>query len=129
MTPMEYTCALPINHLDRNIPTTINNFNNVPIGFCIINHGSFEIRFWKLMLQHCFIELCPHKSLSFRIFKLHIINNYGQHFTIERIIHMTSHYCPANNMFHIIKHGPNVLQIPCRLHSCDEANSTPVTIY
>jgi len=129
MTPMEYTCPFPINHLNRNIPGTINNVNDVLIGLCIVSHESFEIRFWKLVLQHCFIKLCPHKSLSFNVFKLHIINNYGQHFIIERIIHMTSHYCLANNMFHIIKHDPSILEIPCRLHSCDETNSTPVTNY
>jgi hypothetical protein len=42
---------------------------------------------------------------------------------------MMNHSCPANNMLHMIKHDPNVLQIPCSLHSCDEVDSTPDTIY
>jgi hypothetical protein len=42
---------------------------------------------------------------------------------------MISHSCSTNNTFHMIKHDPNVLQIPFRLHSCDKANSTPDTIY
>jgi hypothetical protein len=42
---------------------------------------------------------------------------------------MTSHSCPANNMLHMIKHDPNVLYIPCRLHLCDEVDSTFDTIY
>jgi len=29
----------------------------------------------------------------------------------------------------MIKHDPSVLQIPCRLHLCDEINSTPDTIH
>ncbi len=42
---------------------------------------------------------------------------------------MTNHNPPANNMLHMIKHDPNILQIPCKFHLCDEANSTPNTIY
>ncbi len=75
------------------------------------------------------MKLCPHKSSSFNVLKLHITNNYGQHFTIHRIIHMTSHNCLANNMFYMIKHDLSILQIPCRLHSCDKANSILDTIY
>jgi hypothetical protein len=43
------------------------------------------------MFQHCFIKFCPHKSLSFNVFRLHITNNYDQDFTIDKIVHMTSH--------------------------------------
>jgi hypothetical protein len=42
---------------------------------------------------------------------------------------MTSHNCLTNNMFHMIKHDPSILQIPCRLHSCDEVDSILNTIY
>jgi hypothetical protein len=42
---------------------------------------------------------------------------------------MTNHNYPANNMFYMVKHDPSVLQIPCRLHSCDKVNSIPNTIY
>jgi hypothetical protein len=42
---------------------------------------------------------------------------------------MINHSCLANNTLHMIKHDPSVLQIPCRLHSCDEVNSTLDTIY
>ncbi len=81
------------------------------------------------MLQRHFIKFCPHKSLSFGVLRLFITNNYGQHFTIDKIIHMTSHSYPIGNMLHMIKHDPSVLQIPCRLHLCDEAHSILNTIY
>ncbi len=81
------------------------------------------------MLQHHFIKFFPHKLLNFDVLILHITNNYGQHFTINTIIHMTSHSCPTNNTLHMIKHDPNILQIPCRLHLCDEADSILDTIY
>jgi hypothetical protein len=42
---------------------------------------------------------------------------------------MTSHSYPISNMFRMTKHDPSILQIPCRLHLGDEANSTPNTIY
>jgi len=32
-------------------------------------------------------------------------------------------------MFHMIKHDPNILQIPYKLHLCDKARSIPHTIY
>jgi hypothetical protein len=67
--------------------------------------------------------------LNFSALKLHTTNNYGQHFTIDKIVHMTSHNCLANNMLHLIKHDPNVLQIPYSFHLCDETNSTLDIIY
>jgi len=85
-----------------------------------------KIGFWKPMLHNCFIKLFPHKLLSFGVFRLHITNHYGQHFTIDKIIHTTNHSCSANNTLHMIKHN---LQIPYGLHSCDKANSSPNTIY
>jgi hypothetical protein len=81
------------------------------------------------MLQHGLIKLFPHDLLSFAILRLHVTNHNGHHFIINRIVHMTSHSCPASNTFHMIKHDPNVLQIPSRLHSHDEGRSTPHTIY
>ncbi len=42
---------------------------------------------------------------------------------------MISHGCLTNNTFHMIKHDPHVLQIPCRLHSCDKVDSTLDTTY
>jgi hypothetical protein len=42
---------------------------------------------------------------------------------------MTSHNCPTNHMLHMIKHDPNILQIPYKLHSCDKIHSIPHTIY
>jgi hypothetical protein len=42
---------------------------------------------------------------------------------------MTKHSYLANNTFHMIKHDPRVLQIPCKLHSYDKADSIPNTIY
>ncbi len=126
---MEWTCAFLINHPNKEVPQTINNYDHIPVGLCVISHESFKIGFWKLVFQHHFIKFCPHKSLSCDVFKLHIIDHYGQHFTIDMIIHMTSHNCPTNNTFHMIKHDPTVLQIPYRLHSSDKANSTLDTIY
>ncbi len=42
---------------------------------------------------------------------------------------MISHGCLTNNTFHMIKHDPHVLRIPCRLHSCDKVDSTLDTTY
>jgi len=81
------------------------------------------------MLSYHLIKLCPHDLLNFDVLKLHVTNCNGHHFTINRIIHMTSHHCPTNNTFHMIKHDPNIPWIPYRLHLHDKARSTPHTIY
>ncbi len=95
----------------------------------MFSHESFIIWFWKPMLQHCLIKLCPHDLLNFSVLKLHVTNHNGHQFTIGRIVHMTSCSCLINHTLHMIKHNPNVLQILCKLHSCDEACSTPLAIY
>jgi hypothetical protein len=92
---------------------------------CVINYESLKIQFWKLVLQHNLIKLCPHDMLSFNVLKLHVTNCNGHHFIISGIVHMTSHSCPTNNMLKMIKHDIIVLQIPYRLQSCDQAHSTP----
>ncbi len=102
---------------------TINNYDNVSIGLCTINHESFKIWSWKFVFLYRLITLCSHDLLNFDVIKLHVTNCNGHYFTI------ISHRCPANNTFHMIKHDPNVLRIPCRLHSCDKVRSTPHTIY
>ncbi len=38
---------------------------------------------------------------------------------------MTNHSCPANNMLHMIKHDPSVVQISSKLHLHDEAIPLP----
>jgi hypothetical protein len=81
------------------------------------------------MFRHCFIKLCPHDLLNVDVLKLHVTNHYGHHFMISRIVHMTSHSSLASNMFDMIKHDPNFMQIPYKLHSCDKAQSTPHIIY
>ncbi len=119
-------CFLSTNLIEGLI--TINNYDIVPIGLCDINHESFKIQFWKLV-QHCFIKLCPHDMLNFSVLILHVTNCNGHHFTISKIVHMRIHSCLAIKMLHMIKHDPSILQIPCRLHLRDKANSTPHTIY
>jgi hypothetical protein len=59
----------------------------------------------------------------------HVTNRNGHHFAIGRIIHITNHSYPTNRMFHMIKYDPSILQIPCKLHSCDKTCSAPHTIY
>jgi hypothetical protein len=90
---------------------------------------SFKIGFWKPMFQHGFINLYPHKSLNFNVLRLHITNYYDHHFTIGRMVHMISHNCLIINIFHMIKHDPSVMQISCKLHSCDKADFIPDIIY
>jgi hypothetical protein len=41
---------------------------------------------------------------------------------------MTCYSCPTNNIIHMIKHDLSILQIPYKLHSCDEVDSTLDTI-
>ncbi len=81
------------------------------------------------MLLHHVIELCPHYLLSLHVLKLHVTNYNGHHFVIGQIVHMTSHNCPTSHTLHMIKHDPSILQIPCRLHSCDKTHSIPHIIY
>jgi hypothetical protein len=42
---------------------------------------------------------------------------------------MTNHSCLTSNMLHMIKNDPSILQIPCRLHSRDQARSTSHIVY
>jgi hypothetical protein len=98
-----------INHLNIRVPKTINNYDKILIGLCVINQESFEIRFWKPMLQHGLIKLCPHDLLSLSVLKLHVTNCNGHHFTINKIIHMISHSCLTSNMLHMIKDDPSIL--------------------
>jgi hypothetical protein len=118
-----------INHSHRRVPRSINNSNNILIGLCVINHESFEIWFWKIVLLHHVIVFCPHYLLSLHVFRLHVTNRNGHHFAIGWIVHMTSHNCLTNHMFHMTKHDPNILQIPYKLHSCDKIHSITHTIY
>jgi hypothetical protein len=67
-------CVPYQHHPNIGVPQTINNYDCIPIGLCIINHESLEIRFWKPVFQHRLIKLCPHDLLSFSVFKLHITN-------------------------------------------------------
>jgi hypothetical protein len=114
---MEYTRALLINHLHRRVPQSINNYNHVLIGLYSIGHESLEIRLWKIVLQHRVIKFFPHYLLSLHVFKLHVTNCNGHNFTIGWIVHMTIHNCPTDDMLHMIKHDPSILQIPYKLHS------------
>jgi hypothetical protein len=92
---------------------------------CVISHESLEILFCKHVLQHGLIKLCPQYLLSFNVFKLHVTSCNGHHFTISKIVHMTSHSCLANNMLHMINMIQAFLQIPSKLHSHDDASSIP----
>jgi len=121
-------CTL-VNHPHRGVPRSINNSDNIPIGLCVINHEFFEIWFWKVTLLHLVIELCPHYLLGLHVLKLHVTNRNGHHCAIGWIVHMTNHSCTTSHTFHMIKHDPNILQIPYRLHLCDKTCSTPHTIY
>ncbi len=88
-------------------------------------------------LKFGFTKLCfcimllkfSHYLLRLYVLGLHVINHNGHHFAIGQIINMTSHCCPTSPTFHMIKHDPSILQIPCMLHSCDNTRSTPHTIY
>jgi hypothetical protein len=81
------------------------------------------------MFQHHVIKFDPHYLLSLHVLRLHVTNHNGHHFTIGRIIYMTSHSCPTNHMLHMITHDPRVLQIPYKLHLCEKIHFTPHTIY
>ncbi len=120
---------LLINHPNKGVPQSINNSHDVWIGLCVINHESFEIQFRKAMLLHRVIELCPHYLLNLHVFILHVTNHNGHHFAIGQIVHMTNHSCLTNHMLHMIKHAPSILQVPERLHVCDNTHTTPHTIY
>ncbi len=73
-----------------------------------------------------FIHITCWASMSL---DLHVTNHNGHHFTIGRIIYMTSHSCPTSHMLHMITHDPKVLQIPYKLHLCDKTHFIPHTIY
>jgi hypothetical protein len=81
------------------------------------------------MLLHRVIELFPHYLLNFHVLRLHVTNRNGHHFVVGRIIHITNYSYPTNRMFHMIKYDPSILQIPCKLHSCDKTCFAPHIIY
>jgi hypothetical protein len=91
--------------------------DNIPIGVCIIYREPFEIGFCEIKLEHNLILFCPHDTLSFCGFKLHVANYNGEHFVVHQVINMTSHGSPFLNMFDMIKHQPTILQITTRLHA------------
>jgi hypothetical protein len=95
----------------------------------LLTMNPLKLGFGNSYFQHCLIKFCPHKSLNFGVFKLHITNHYGHHLTIGKIMHMISHSCPTNNTLHMIKRDQCVLQARCMLHSCEKVDSTPNTIY
>jgi hypothetical protein len=105
---------LLINHLNKRIPQNINYFYHVLIGLCTISHESLKIWFWKPVLQHCFIKLCP--MICWSLVSSNCMSQIAMVVTLQigRIVHMTNHSCPTINMLHVIKHDPTILQIPCR---------------
>jgi hypothetical protein len=43
LSPMEQINALFINHHDKRVPKTINNYDSILIGLSVISHESLEI--------------------------------------------------------------------------------------
>jgi hypothetical protein len=121
---LEQASLLLVNHLHIVISRTVHNTNNIPIGLCIICHEPFEIRVYKTKLEHHFVLFCPHDTLSFCGFKLHVTNCNGEHFVVHQVINMTSHGGPFLNTFDMIKHQPTILQITTRLHAPHQINPT-----
>jgi hypothetical protein len=80
---MEQTSLFLVNHLHRGISKTVHNMNIIPIGMCIIHHGPFEIGVYKTKPKHHLIQFCPHDTLSFYGFRLHVINYNGEHFVVH----------------------------------------------
>lgn len=89
---VEPTCMLFVNHPDTCVPKIVNDFKCIPVCLYVVHHESFEIWFGKCVLDHCFIELCPHDLLHFSVFKLYVTNYNGHDFVIHPIICMASHY-------------------------------------
>jgi hypothetical protein len=102
-----------------HVPKTVNDYDNIPICLQIVHHESFEVWYGIYVLDHCFIELCPHHLLCFDVFKLHVANFTGHDFAICHIIYMASHYCLINNMPDMVKHDfLNFTPLPtCQLTS------------
>ncbi len=79
---------------------------------------------------HVQLVLCNYTNLQ-----LHVL--HATEFQLQTTIakpkisssDMISHNCTINNTFHMIKHDANILQIPCKLHSCDKVDSIPDIIY
>jgi hypothetical protein len=126
---MEQASSFLVNHLHRNISKTIHDMNNIPIGMCIIHHEPFEIGVCKTKPKHHLVQFCPHDTLKFCEFILHVINCNGEHFAIHRVVNTTSHGGPFLNTHDMIKHQPTILQITTRLHALHQINPTcwPIT--
>jgi hypothetical protein len=103
-----------VNHPDIRVPKTINDYDNIPICLHIVHHESFEVWYGIYVLDHCFIELCPHHLLCFDVFKLHVANCTGHDFAIVHIIYMASHYCLVNNLPNMVKHNFQISKFSLR---------------
>jgi hypothetical protein len=119
---MEQASSFLVNHLHRGISRTIHDMYNIPIGFCIIRHEPFEIRVYKTKTKHHLVQFCPHDTLSFCGFRLHVANCNGEHFIVHGVVKMTSHAGRLLNMLDMIKHQPTILQITIRLHAPHQIN-------
>jgi hypothetical protein len=107
---MEQTCTLFGNQPSICIPRTINDYDNIPC-LHVNHHDSFQVCFKILVFDHCVIELCPHDSLHFDVFKLHIPNINVHDFVTSRIIYMASHCRLVDKMLDMVKHDLRILQI------------------
>jgi hypothetical protein len=124
LSPMQQASLFLINHVHRRISKTVHDTNNIPIGLCIICHEPFEIGVCKTTPEHHMVHFCPHDTLNFCGFKLHVANCNGEHFAIQRVLNMTSHGGPFLNMLDMIKHQPTILQMTIRLHAPHQINPT-----
>jgi len=121
---MEQASLFLVNHLHRNISRIEHDIDNIPIDLCTICHEPFEIGVCKTKPEHHVVHFCPHDTLNFCGFKLHVTNCNGEHFVIQQVLNMTSHGGPFLNMLDMIKHQPTILQITIRLHAPHQINPT-----
>jgi hypothetical protein len=94
------------------------------LAYALSAMNPLKIGVYKTKPKCHVVQFCPHDTMSFCGFKLHVPNCNGEHFVVHRVVNMTSHGGSFLNMLDIIKHQPTILQITTKLHVPHQMNPT-----
>jgi hypothetical protein len=122
--PMEVASSLM--PLDRNlkISRAVDNPYDYPFGLRTIRHEAIEMWLWDSMPNYDMVEVMSKKHLSIFVLKLEVTASNGHDVLVCPVVYVASHGGPLGHSLDMVRHDPNMLEIPTRLHAPNQINPT-----
>lgn len=121
---MKIACFLAPLYWNLGIFGAIDNPYNLPIGLCIVRHEAFEMRLGDSMPSFDVVEVMPKKHLCILVFELEVGANNGHDTLVGLVVYVASHGGPFGHALYMIRHDPNILEIPAWVHEPNQINPT-----